>query len=228
MPRIARVSVGNILYHVINRSNERARIFNTDDDYKHFEKLLQDGKDMVDMRIVAYCIMPNHWHLILYPKRDGDMGEYMRWITTTHVRQRRVKTESIGDGHLYQGTYKSFPVETNEYLQQLIRYVEQNPLRAKLVKKAEDWRWSSLWRRDKGNQKEKQLLSKLPIELPEDYLDFVNTISNEELLKTIYTSVKKGKPFGSEDWMSKIVKKFGLESTLREVGRPKKYYNTYL
>ena len=222
MPRIARVSVGNMLYHVINRSNARAKIFHTEDDYKHFEKLLQDGKDMVDMRIVGYCIMPNHFHLILYPKRDGDMGEYMRWITTTHVRQRRVKTKSIGDGHLYQGTYKSFPVETNEYAQQLMQYIEQNPLRAKLVKKAEDWKWSSLWKREKGSKKEKQLLSELPIDLPKDYLKLVNTLSKEETLDTIRTSVNKGAPFGSDRWIDKIVRKFGLESTLRRVGRPKK------
>lgn len=222
MPRIARLSVGNMLYHVINRSNGRAKIFHTNDDYKHFEKLLQDGKDMVDMRIVGYCIMPNHWHLILHPKKDGDMGEYMRWVTTTHVRQRRVKTESIGDGHLYQGTYKSFPVETNEYAQKLIQYVEQNPLRAKLVKKAENWQWSSLWRRENGSQKEKQLLSDLPIELPKDYLKSVNTLPEDDSLEIIRTSVKKGKPFGSERWMDKIVKKFGLESTLRGPGRPKK------
>ncbi|MBL7045101.1 MAG: transposase [Parcubacteria group bacterium] len=211
-----------MLYHVINRSNARAKIFHTEDDYKHFEKLLQDGKDMVDMRIVGYCIMPNHFHLILYPKRDGDMGEYMRWITTTHVRQRRVKTKSIGDGHLYQGTYKSFPVETNEYAQQLMQYIEQNPLRAKLVKKAEDWKWSSLWKREKGSKKEKQLLSELPIDLPKDYLKLVNTLSKEETLDTIRTSVNKGAPFGSDRWIDKIVRKFGLESTLRRVGRPKK------
>jgi len=222
MPRIARVSVGNMLYHVINRSNARAQIFHNDDDYKHFEKLLLDGKDMIDMRIIAYCIMPNHWHLVLYPKRDGDMGEYMRWVTTTHVRQRRVKTESVGDGHLYQGTYKSFPVETNAYAQQLIQYVEQNPLRAKLVKKSEDWRWSSLWRREKGSQKEKQLLSELPIELPKDYLKLVNTLSENEILNTIRISVNKGAPLGSESWRTNMIQKFGLESTLRGPGRPKK------
>jgi putative transposase len=222
MPRIARVSVGNMLYHIINRSNGKVKLFHTDDDYKHFEKLLQDGKDMVDIQIVGYCIMPNHWHLVLYPKRDGDMGEYMRWVTTTHVRQRRVKTKSIGDGHLYQGTYKSFPVETNEYAQQLIQYVEQNPLRAKLVKKAEEWRWSSLWRRERGSQREKQLLSELPIELPKNYLELVNTLSEDETINSIRTSVSKGAPFGSEHWVEKIVKKFGLESTLRDPGRPKK------
>ncbi len=222
MPRIARVAVGDTLYHVINRANGRSRIFHTHADYNHFESLLQEGKELLDMRIVAYCIMPNHWHLVLYPRKDTDMGEFMRWITTTHVRQRRVQTRSIGHGHLYQGTYKSFPVQTNNYALQLIRYVEQNPLRAKLVKRVEDWRWSSLWRREKGNEKEKHLLSEPLIALPDDYLTYVNTLPTDETLDTIRMSVNKGAPFGSERWIKTMVRKYGLESTLRGPGRPKK------
>ena len=222
MPRIARVAVGDTLYHVINRSNGRVRIFNTDKDYQHFESLLEEGKELIDMRILAYCIMPNHFHLVLYPKKDGDMGEFMRWVTTTHVRQRRVQTNSIGHGHLYQGTYKSFPVQTNEYAQYLMCYVEQNPLRAKLVKRAEDWQWGSLWRRERGTSKRKKLLSEFPIELPHDYLKLVNTIPDEEFLGTIRMSVNKGTPYGSHLWISRMVEKFGLGSTLRGPGRPKK------
>ena len=222
MPRINRVSVGNTLYHVINRANGGFRVFHTDADYKHFESVIQSGKDMMDMRIVAYCIMPNHWHLVLYPRNDTDMGEYLHWVTTTQVRQRRVRTKSVGHGHLYQGTYKSFPVQTNEYAQQLIQYVEQNPLRARLVKRAEDWRWSSLWRREKGSENEKKLLSDIPIKLPHDYVEQVNTLPSAEFLNTIRTSVNKGTPFGSDRWISGMVKKFGMESTLRGPGRPKK------
>jgi putative transposase len=222
MPRIARVAVGGTLYHVINRSNGKVQIFDTDNDYKHFELLLQEAKNLTDMRIVAYCIMPNHWHLALYPRKDTDMGEFMHWITTTHVRQRHATTMSIGQGHLYQGTYKSFPVETNNYSQQLVRYIEQNPLRAKLVKRAEDWRWSSLWRREQGSAKDKKLLDKSLVELPPDYLTFVNSIPEEEILQTVRTSVNKGAPFGSEKWTKKMVKKFNMGSTLRGPGRPRK------
>lgn len=222
MPRITRVATGNTIYHVINRANGRTRIFHTIRDYKHFESILEDGKDIVDMRILAYCIMPNHWHLVLYPKNDTDLSEYMHWITTTHVRQRRTKTKSVGHGHLYQGTYKSFPVQTNEYAYQLIRYVEQNPFRAKLVAKAEKWHWSSLWRREQGSEREKKLLSGLPIELPDDYLKRVNTLPHTQVLDTIRTSVNKGVPLGTERWIRMMVKKFGIESTLRNPGRPKK------
>ena len=96
MPRTARLSVGNTVYHVINRANGRVQIFNSDPEYRHFEELLQEGVRLISMHILAYCIMPNHFHLVLYPKQDGDMGEFMRWVTTTHVRQVRAKTESIG------------------------------------------------------------------------------------------------------------------------------------
>ena len=221
MPRQNRVAAGNTVYHVINRSNGRVAIFNTDADYRHFESLLEEGKELIGMRIFSYCIMPNHWHLVLYPKSDTDMGEFMRWVTTTHVRHRRTRTNSVGEGHLYQGTYKSFPVETSDYLVQLIRYVEQNPLRAKLVDRAVDWKWSSLWRREKGTEKEKKLLAKLPIELPKDYALSVNEIYTPETLEKIRYSVNKGAPWGTESWTTGMVKKYGMESTLRGVGRPK-------
>ena len=198
------------------------QIFNGDDDHKLFELILCEGKELTDIRIVSYTIMPNHWHLVLYPRKDTDMGEFMHWITTTHVRQYRALTHSMGYGHLYQGTYKSFPIETNNYAQQLIRYVEQNPLRAKLVGRAEDWRWSSLWRREKGSERDKKLLAPLPITLPEDYLKFVNTLPGQQMLDTIRASVNKGAPYGSYDWIESMVKKFGLQGTLRGPGRPKK------
>ncbi len=222
MPRNPRITIGNVVYHVINRANGRQTIFKNENDYQHFESLLEEAKELIDMRILAYCIMPNHWHLVLYPRNDGDMSEFMRWLTTTHVRQYRVETESIGHGHLYQGTYKSFPVEKSEYLTTLIRYVEQNPLRAKLVKHSEDWKFSSLFRRTKGTLKQKKLLAPLPVEMPHNYLKAVNEIYAADTLKTIRATVEKGTPFGGEKWTSSFVRAHGMESTQRGPGRPKK------
>ena len=221
MPRLSRVAVGDTVYHALNRSNGRVTIFHNKEDYQHFESLLLEGVNMIGMRILAYCIMPNHWHLVLHPKQDGDLSEFMRWVTTTHVRQRRVKTKSVGEGHLYQGTYKSFLVEEDKHLQDLIRYVEQNPLRAGLVKKAEDWQWSSLYRRQKNNPEDNKLLAALPIEFPVNYQDSVNQILQTEKLDTIRHSINKGKPFGSVDWVEEMVKEYKLESTVRRPGRPK-------
>jgi putative transposase len=164
--------------------------------------------------------MPNHWHLVLYPRNDADLGEFMRWVTTTHVRQRRAKTETIGHGHLYQGTYKSFPVEAETYLQQLMVYVEQNPQRAKLVRRAESWKWSSLYRRERGT--DTKLLASLPINLPQDYLQIVNTLPRSDILEKVRQSVNRGTPFGSTRWIDEMVQRFKLESTIRKPGRPKK------
>ncbi len=219
MPRVARVAVGGVVYHCINRSNGQVTIFNTDEEYRHFESLLQEGVELIGMRILAYCIMPNHWHLVLYPRNDADMGEFVRWITTTHVRQRRAQTGTIGQGHLYQGTYKSFPVETETYLQQLMVYVEQNPLRAKLVRRAENWKWSSLYRRERGT--DAKLLAELPIELPYDYVHVVNTLPSDEIQETVRQSVNRGTPFGSTSWVDEMVQRFKLESTIRKPGRPR-------
>jgi putative transposase len=222
MPRTARVSVGDTAYHVINRSNGRVTIFDNEKDFNHFESLILEAKELTNMRILAYCIMPNHFHLVLYPRNDGNMGEFMRWLTTTHVRQRRTMEGSIGSGHLYQGTYKSFPVERDKYLVDLIRYVEQNPLRAKLVKKAENWRWSSLYGRLHGSIMQKKILDKLITELPENYLKSVNEMYNGEKLAEFRRSLNKCTPFGSEKWVSNMVEKFNQISTTRNPGRPKR------
>lgn len=161
-----RVAVGGIPYHVLNRANGRSTIFHSHEDYRHFELLLLEGVELIGMQILAYCIMPNHWHLVLYPQQDNDMSEFMRWVTTTHVRQRRTKTKSVGEGHLYQGAYKSFPIETDFHLTTTIRYVEQNPLRAKLVIGAEDWQWSSLYRRMRNNSEDQNYWQNYPHNYP--------------------------------------------------------------
>jgi putative transposase len=220
MPRQARVSVADIVYHVINRANGRVPIFHTDNDYQHFEALLREAKELTDMRMLAYCIMPNHWHLVLYPRTNTDLAEFMSWLTSTHVRQYRTKTNTIGYGHLYQDRYKSFPTESNEYCQTLIRYVEQNPLRAKLVERSEDWRWSSLWRREKGNEQEKKLLTPLPIDLPTNYLQSVNEVLKGDKLKVLRNSVNKGTPFGKDVWVEMMVEEHNLGHTVRGRGRP--------
>ena len=220
MPRHARVAVADTIYHVINRANGRVPIFNVDKAYEHFESLLHEAKELTGMRILAYCIMPNHFHFILYPRTDTNLSEFMRWLTTTHVRQYRAVTETIGYGHLYQDRYKSFPVETNAYALTLVRYVEQNPLRAKLVQRAEQWRWSSLWRREKGTPMQRKLLHTLPIELPRNYLESVNTILSKDDLTSIRQSVNKGKPYGTVPWVESTIDRFGLMFTQRGPGRP--------
>ena len=222
MPRIERFALGGYIYHLINRSNARIQIFDTEDDYKLFESILEEGKERTDMRILAYCIMPNHWHLVLSPKQDGDLVQFMSWITNTHTRRWHVAKETIGGGHLYQGRYKSFLCEDDLYFLTLVRYVERNPKRANIVKKAEQWKWSSVWRREQGNEEQKKLLAPWPVPPPPDYLTWLNNPQTAKEEEAIQRSIIKSIPFGSDTWVTRMIKKFGLEQTLRSVGRRKK------
>lgn len=222
MPRTTRIDVGDVVYHVINRANARMKIFDTNEDYLLFEKVLEEGREKFDMRILSYCTMPNHWHLILYPKKDGDLQKFMGWLSMTHTQRWHAHHKTTGSGHLYQGRYKSFLVQTNQYLLQLFRYVERNALRANLVKKAEDWKWTSLYRREKGDEEQKKLLSKWPINIPTNYLKLVNEPHSNSELESLRYCINKGKPHGSEEWTNKMIDAFKLESTLRGRGRPKK------
>lgn len=222
MPRIKRVNVGGYTYHVLNRANARVQIFDNDEDYKLFENILEEAVERFNVKILAYCIMPNHWHLVLYPENEGDLSIFMGWITNTHTRRWHTQKGTVGQGHLYQGRYKSFICQDDNHFITLVKYVEQNALKAKLVKKAENWKWSSVWRREKGTPKQKKLLSSWPISKPKYYLSWLNSILQKEKEEAIERSITKSNPYGEVCWMSDVTKEFGIEQTLRKVGRPKK------
>jgi len=222
MGRALRIDIGNEIYHVLNRANARITIFEKDNDYQAFETMLEEAKNRYPIQIFSYQIMPNHWHFCLCPKNDGDMTKFIQWLTLTHTQRWHAHHHSIGTGHLYQGRYKSFLVQKDNYFLQLCRYIENNALRAKLVQRAEDWRWSSLWRREHGTSRQKELLSNWPIAIPSDYLEQVNNSLAERELEYIRVSILKSRPHGDDNWMNKVVKKFGLEITLRQRGRPQK------
>ena len=222
MPRNARVDVGGEVYHVINRANGRLRIFNKDEDYQLFEKLLLETKELIGMRILAYELMPNHWHLVLYPKNDGDLGAFMHRLSNAHTRKVHARTNTNGSGHLYQGRYKSFLVDSENYLLAVIKYVERNAVRAKLVRRCEDWQWGSAWRRVHGATEQKKLLDRIPTSLPDNYTKWINASERPDNLDAIRISVNKSVPYGRAGWIEKMVLKHHLESTLKSPGRPKK------
>ena len=222
MPRLERIDVGNNVYHILNRANARAQIFYNDNDYKLFESILEEAVEKFKMRLLAYCLMPNHWHLVLYPRNDGDLALFISWLTNTHTRRWHTEKGTVGEGHLYQGRYKSFLCQDDGHFLTLVRYVERNAKKAKLVLKSVDWPWSSVWRREKGTDKQKKILAPWPVPRPENYLLWLDQSQSEEEEGTIELSVLKSSPFGSLDWMEDAVKKFNLEQTLRRVGRPRK------
>ncbi len=197
-------------------------LFSGEKDYAAFEGLLQETPESRPMRMCAYGLMPNHGHLVLWPEHDGDLAAFMRQLTTRHVRRWQLHRGRVGYGHVYQSRYKSFPVEEEEYFDQLVRYVERNALRAGLVQRAESWKWSSLWRRTSGTPEQKQLLSAWPVPHPRGWCKFVNQPQTEAEVEAIRRCVARGQPYGGEAWVRRTAEQLGLESTLRAPHRPRK------
>jgi putative transposase len=222
MGRSLRVVAGGFAYHVLNRANARMTIFDKPKDYEAFERILADAVHRVKMRLLAYCVMPNHWHLVVWPREDGDLSAFVGWLTLTHTQRWHAHRHSVGTGHVYQGRFKSFFVESDEYLWSVCRYVERNALRAGLCERAEEWRWSSLWRREFGDAKSREVLSKWPIDVPKDWVRRVNRAESQRELEALRRCVNRGQPFGSDDWVERMTKRFGLDSMFRPQGRPRK------
>lgn len=236
MPRAPRVSAGGLVYHALNRGNTRMELFSTEQDYLMFEDILISAHERVPMRTLGYCIMPNHWHLVLWPREDGDISAFMRWLAGTHTQRWHARRGTIGTGHIYQGRYKSFPVQQQRptaaerargVLQRVnpvlsvLRYVERNPVRAGLLDDATAWRWSSAWRRLHGEPQRSGWLTPFPGGLPEDWVDLVNRPQTEAELNDLRRCVRRGCPYGTGNWTATIAERYGLQSTLRPRGRPR-------
>ena len=136
MSRTARIAPGGMVYHVNNRGVGKNDLFFKDDDYHAFERVIQETRPM---RILNDCLMRNHWHFVVWPENDGELARFMQCLTVTHVTRWQKHYNMIGYGHVYQGRFKSFPVETDEYFYKVNRYVERNAMRANLVERAEEW-----------------------------------------------------------------------------------------
>ena len=174
------------------------------------------------VHLLAYCVMPNHWHLVVHTRKDGDLTKFVNWLTLTHTKRWHSAHKTIGHGHLYQGRYKSFLCEQDDHFMQLVRYVERNQLRARLVKKAEGWQWGSVWRREKGTLQEQSLLSEWPVSIPKNYITLLNEPQSEVEVEAMRQSIARGNPFGSDSWVRRVIKRYDLETTVRPLGRPKK------
>ena len=226
MPRSARVAPGDLVYHVLNRGVGRMTLFEDAADYAAFERCLRRAQNAVPVRLLSYCLMPNHWHMVLWPGDDGDLGVFMQRLTITHARRWQENCHCHGAGHVYQGRYKSFPIEQDEHLLAVLRYVERNALRARLVRRAENWHWCALWRRRRGaagdDDPAAPLLAEWPIDEPRHWLRTVNAVESEAELEALRLCVNRGRPYGSDRWVKRQTKALGLASTFRPRGRPRK------
>jgi putative transposase len=228
MSRGPRYAPGGFVYHVLNRGVARLPLFEKPADYDAFLRVLAEALAEHPIRVLAFVLMPNHWHLVLWPEGDGDLSAFCRWLAHTHSMRWHAHYHTSGTGHIYQGRFKSFCVEGDEHLVTVCRYVERNPLRANLVSRAEAWRWSSLWRRLHGDEHPGRLLSPWPLPLPADWPELVNAPQTEAELEALRRSVQRGCPFGAPGWQEQMAGRLGLAHTLRPLGRPKKARATEL
>ena len=221
MPRTARAAVGGLVYHVLNRGNGRMGVFRKPGDYQAFVDLLVLGKERARVEVFGFCLMPNHWHMVLRPRRDRDLAAYLSWVTNTHVKRYRAHYPRTS-GHLYQGRYKSFPVQEDAYFLTLLRYVEANAVRAtpKLVGRAQEWRWSSL---GCDAATAAGLLSPWPLERPADWTRLVNTPLADPQRQRVQSSLERQRaPWATSSGRGPPARRLGLGFTLNPRGRPPK------
>src|SRR4051812_46860000 len=204
MPRRPRAATGGIVYHVLNRAVGRMTLFENDGDYAAFERTLADVHARLPTRLLAYCLMPNHWHQVLWPREDGELSEFLRLLTVTHTQRWHAAHGTAGTGPLYQGRFKSFPVQSDHHLLLTGRYVESNALRARLVRgSAQRWRWCSAAAR--GREQPPEWLSPLsgwPIDVPRNWSALVDVLPPTDDAEQIVRCIRRGCPLGSERWMS--------------------------
>ena len=222
MARPLRAAPGGFVYHVLNRANARHEIFEKDADYLAFERTLVEIQERIPMRILAWCLMPNHWHLVLWPQHDGSLSDYMRLVTLTHTQRWHAHHKTAGTGHLYQGRFKSFIVQADAHFLAVCRYVEHNALRANLVERAEEWRWCSLWRTHRALTDQSPRIEPWPVPRPRNWTAYVNQAGMSSEIAAVRRCARRGTPYGQAKWVQRTANLLGLECTLRSRGRPKK------
>jgi putative transposase len=205
---------------VLNRAVARLPLFERAADYEAFTEVLQEALRRERLPIFAYSLMPNHWHFVVRPDADHQVSSFFRWLTHTHTMRWHASHHTVGTGHLYQGRFKAFPIEEDDHLLTVMRYVERNPLRANLCRRAEEWKYGSAWHRTKGTALSNAILSPWPIPRPAMWLDHVNQPQTSGEVEVIRKSIARGMPYGTDRWVSQTAARLEIKHTLRPRGRP--------
>lgn len=178
---------------------------------------MAEAKKRWPVKIFAYCLMPNHFHMIIRPDQAENLSKWMQWLMTSHVRRYHEHHKTTG--HVWQGRFKSFIIQNDKYLLSALRYVEANPVRSHLVNRAEEWPWSS--HKESIGAIEHFVIDPIPMELPIDWNKCVNDVMSEEDILQLRQSIRRQSPYGTQDWKLSISNLLGLESTIRPMGRPR-------
>lgn len=220
MPLRTMTGTGGLTFHVMNRAVRRLQLFESHDDYQLFLMCLEEGRRQHPVKLYAFCVMPNHFHMVVGPTEDFQLAAFMKVTTGTHAKRWNSIRKRVGQGAVYQGRYRAFPTHNDGHFLRVCRYVERNPLRARLVPRAEGWHWSSL------NQDCRKCnvprLETWPILQPDKWTDIVNEPDSASELHQVRNSVAKSIPFGPESWATSVAAALELKSFPRRPGRPRK------
>lgn len=217
MPRRPGRACGQLVFHVLNRAIQNTVPFLNPDDYCEFLGLVGEGIGRFSVRILAYTVMPNHWHLVVWPTTDDGLSHYMHWLTGRHAQQWRRRRGSQGRGAVYQGRFKAVAVQCDDHFLRLCRYVERNPLRARLVVQAEDWPWSSA--SQLALSPGRPALSEWPVPKPVGWTSEINDPGIDPWLARIRRAIRRNEHLGDRIWREATTQRLGWRSG-RGPGRP--------
>lgn len=218
MPRRLRHSLQGTAFHVMNRAVRRTILFKTAADYDAFLAVVREGLSRYKVKVIAYEVMPNHWHFVVICDRIEEVSNWLHWVTGTHAIRWNLAHRTRGTGAVYHSRFKAVPVQRETSLIRVCRYVERNALRKGLVGSAEAWEWGSLYAHCQNSHPIP--LSKWPILRPVNWIEFVNRAENQAELEDLRRLLKRNQPIGDPAWQEAVAPFIGL--SMKPIGRPKK------
>lgn len=218
MPRRLRLGLQGMAFHVMNRAVRHTVLFKQAADYEAFLAVVREGLGKFKIKVIAYELMPNHWHFVVTCDRIEEVSNWLHWVTGTHAIRWNLAHGTRGSGAVYHTRFKAVPVQRETSLIRVCRYVERNALRGGLVQSAERWQWGSLYAA--RNNCHLIPLSKWPILRPENWVEIVNRPENQAELEALRRTIWRNQPIGDAEWQEAVAPFIGL--SMRPIGRPKK------
>lgn len=212
MPRRPGRGSGQFVFHVLNRAVQNTIIFRAAEDYEQFLGLLAQAAARFQVRVLAYCIMPNHWHLVLWPHSDDGLSRFMHWLTGTHALVWRWSHHSQGRGAVYQGRFKAIAVQCDRHFLIMCRYVERNAVRARLVARAQNWEWCSA--SPLADLPERPPLARWPVARPAGWAVELNEAVFDKSVAAVREAIRRGEHFGAEAWRTRTCEQLHWPSGL--------------
>ncbi|MEW6321578.1 MAG: transposase [Acidobacteriota bacterium] len=208
--------MAGLVFHIMNRSAKRGPLLETPDDYEAFIDTVREAQTQRPLRLLDFCAMSTHFHMVAWPEADRDLPRFMHWLTTTFSLRWRKDRKTVGEGAVFQSRYKAVAVQQDDHFLQVCRYVERNPVRAGLVARVEDWRWGGPALRWSGRLH----FDPWPVAPPARWLDYVNSAQTQTELDAMRRAVNRSCPIGEEVWQREVAATLGITRAIRRRGRP--------